>query len=157
QLTFRPISHFMGGRREWYNHPTEMWHTGLQHADKLLGDALEEAEVQGPTTESQPRSREHGGSIAVTVNNQNVFAPAVHVSVTQILERLDGLSLSPTEKDLAVQHVRELQAETQGEKRWPIIARAIEGMKALGKSVYREVAIPLLVEFLKSESGLHSP
>ena len=45
QLTIRPISYSMGGGRRWHADPNESWATGLKQADKILGEAIEEAEI----------------------------------------------------------------------------------------------------------------
>lgn len=154
QLKFRPISYFMGGRAEWYGDPRTQWQTSLRGADKILREAVEEAGVQFPAAPLESESAGHRPSVVVNVSNQNVFSPTVHVSVSQLLERLGELPLSASEREIASEHVRELDQETKGEKRWAIIARSVESLKSLGKGVYKEIAVPLLVEFLKHEAGL---
>lgn len=155
QLHIRPISYQMGGHRQWYADPGEAWSTGLKHADKILAEAIEEAEVELPlASASDSATKRPAPNIVVTVQNQNVFSPSVHVTVNQLIERLNSMGLSTAEKDVATEHLNELQAETEGQGRWPIIAKSLEAMKSVGKLVYKEVAVPLIVEFLKKEAGL---
>lgn len=156
QLRFRPINHYMGGHTEWYGDPKVSWDTSLQHADKILGEALEEAGVEFPPEQPSHSMRERAPNVVVTVQNQNIFSPNVHVSVTQLIQRLDALALSNAEKQIATEHLQDLQTEIEGQMRWPIIAKSLEAMKSIGKNVYKEIAVPLLVEFLKRESGLSS-
>src|SRR5688500_15153700 len=49
QLSIRPISYFMGGGRKWHAEPNSAWETGLAQAEKILGEAIEEAEVLSGT------------------------------------------------------------------------------------------------------------
>jgi len=154
QLTVRPISYSFGGSTEWSANPKESWEIGLRQAARILDEALEEAEIKLPDPESARAGPRTPTPLVVNISNQNVFSPEIHITISQVLQRLDGLGLSASEKALATEQVQELEAETKGEKRWPMIARSLEAIKSMGKSVYKEVAVPLLVEFLKHEAGL---
>lgn len=52
QLSIRPISYSMGGGRRWHADPNEAWPAGLKQADKILAEAIEEAEVTGASAAS---------------------------------------------------------------------------------------------------------
>lgn len=154
QVACRPISYYVGGGRQWSSDPTDAWNRGLEHVNKILGEALEEADVGLPLEVENPAPTGRGSSVVVNVHNQNVFSPSVHVTVSQLLERIGTMELTPAEKELARQSVLELETETKGEGRWPIIARSLEATKSLGKTVYKDIAVPLIVEYLKREAGL---
>jgi predicted nucleotide-binding protein len=61
QLTIRPISYSMGGGRRWHADPLQAWKTGLPQAQRLLDEAIEEAELiagsraAGVTASATPR------------------------------------------------------------------------------------------------------
>lgn len=155
QLRFRNIDYQSGGFIDWSGDAEKVWQTSLQHADKILGDALEEAELPYPAAvDSGIVDLGARGKVVVNVHNQNVVSPTLHVSVAQIVEKLAALDLTDAERALAREQIQELEAETTGQGRWPVIARSLEAMKSLGKSVYRDIAVPLIVEFLKKEAGL---
>jgi hypothetical protein len=154
QLRCRPISYHMGGGREWYADPKAEWERGLKNADKVLCEAVEEAEMVVPVAQTSSASTPRAPHVTINVHNENIFSPNVHVTVSELLDRLGELDLSVDEQALAREQLQELAAETQGQKRWPIIARVLEAMKSLGKSVYKDVAVPFLVDFLKREAGL---
>lgn len=154
QLRFRPIAYSMMAPPQWYSDPRQAWTSSLNLADKVLRDALEEAAIELPEIPTLSPPASATPSIVVNVSNQNVFSPEIHVTIAQLLDRVDSLPLSDQERSIAKEHLQELRDETEGAKRWPIIAKSLEGLKSLGKSVYKEVAIPLIVEFLKRESGL---
>ena len=128
--------------------PVATWQSGLQQADKILQEAIEEAEL-GPPAPTPAQSVANPSGLTVNVNN--VFSPVVHVTFTQLVTQLEELRLPPAEQEQALQHLRALEKETTDEQRWPVIARSLEAMKALGKGVYEKVALPLLVEYLKRQ------
>ena len=62
-----------------------------------------------------------------------------------------------TKKDMkkkAQKLAKELEAESKGKKRWSVLAKSLDALKAMGKAVYERVAIPLLLDMLKKEVGL---
>ena len=154
QIKCRPISYGSNGYQDWYADPVQAWTAGLAHAEKVLREALEEGEMAIPQEYTPAATRDPRPSVQVVVNNQNIFSPTVHVSVEQLFVQLDAMPLSPAEQAEAKELLTELDAETKGAKRWPLIARSVEALKSLGKGVYKDIVVPLLVEFLKHEAGL---
>ncbi len=57
-------------------------------------------------------------------------------------------------RSAAESHAKHLEVEIKGQQRWPILAKSIEALKMLGKPVYENVALPLVLEMLKKQSGL---
>ena len=53
-----------------------------------------------------------------------------------------------------MERAKELEAESKGKKRWSVLAKSLDALKAMGKAVYERVAIPLLLDMLKKEVGL---
>jgi hypothetical protein len=154
QLTIRPIVYGMGGAK-WYADPDKAWKSGLTHASKILREALEEASVEmPPARQPVPPERSPHPPLTVTINNQNVFSPSIHVTVSQLMEQLNRMGLTPGENAAARESLATIEEETKGAKRWPIIAQSLETLKSLGKNIYKDVAVPLIVEFLKSEMGV---
>lgn len=156
QLTFRPISYQMGGGKRWNRDPAPVWEAAFQSADKLLREALEEAEIVVPSDPLASALRRSAPAVHVVVNNNNAFSPTVHITVEQLLSRLDSAPLSQSEKAEVRDCLKEIDVEAKGAKRWQIIARSVEAIKSVGKGVYKDFAVPLIVEFLKRESGLSS-
>lgn len=138
----------------WICAPLQSWPTGLKLIEKVLDEAIEEASVDAPISPPEPSPYPPRPQLVVNVQNHNVFSPAVHVSISQLVQQLDTLGLSDAERGVAAEQLHELHAETEGQKRWPVIARLLESVKSLGKDVYKNVAVPLIVEFLKKEAGL---
>jgi hypothetical protein len=62
--------------------------------------------------------------------------------------------LAPAEIVQAKKYAQELAEEAKGQQRWPILAKSAEALKSLGKSVYENVALPLLLEMIKKQLGL---
>jgi hypothetical protein len=149
KLRIHAVVHNYRSGTHWGNDPDGTWHSGLEQADRLLGEAIEEAELGAPPVASLPSTPTKNSGIVVNVTN--VFSPSVHITFEQVLGELNNLPLSASERAIAGEYLQELEGETKGEKRWPLIARSLEGMKALGKGVYEKVALPLLVEFLKRQ------
>lgn len=50
QLHFRSVASRIGGPSQWYGKPLETWRTGLQAAEKVIGEAIAEAEELSGTT-----------------------------------------------------------------------------------------------------------
>jgi predicted nucleotide-binding protein len=88
QLTLRPISYLMGGGKRWHAEPNQAWDSGLRQAEKILGEAIEEAElVSGAgatkaTVVSAPR--QHSNKVFVVHGHDD----AAREAVARFLERL---------------------------------------------------------------------
>ena len=140
---------------EWSHQDQEGFDNDLDRARAVLTDALEEfpvlANQMSPTAASAPSPRPH-----IVVNVTNVLSQTTHIELSQILSTLDSLGLPSDELSQARTHAQELAKEAQGQQRWPILAKSLEALKAMGKSVYENVALPLLLEMLKKQTGLNS-
>lgn len=101
QLTIRPISYFMGGHRDWYAEPKQAWTTGLSQAQKILSEAIEEAELlSGNTSSTLPAtsaSRTHGNRVFIVHGHDD----AARESVARFLERLGVEAIVLHEKPTA--------------------------------------------------------
>ncbi|MGB2804401.1 MAG: hypothetical protein WBD64_05850 [Candidatus Zixiibacteriota bacterium] len=126
----------------------------LQRAEDLLSDALEELAVSpsplgGTKKEIAPRTNPQ-----IVVNVMNVLSQTTHVELHQVIASLGDLGLSTSQRELAEKHAKELACESRGEQRWPVLAKSLDALKGLGKSVYERVAVPLLLEMLKKQAGV---
>jgi hypothetical protein len=143
-----------GSGSGWSSRDQETFDNDLDSAHAILKDALEEfpilAKQVPPTTAETPSPRHH-----IVVNVTNVLSQTTHVELSQILSTLDSLGLSHDELPQAKTYAQELAAEAQGQQRWPILAKSLEVLKSMGKSVYENVALPLLLEMLKKQTGLN--
>jgi hypothetical protein len=128
---------------------------GMRQAKFILEDALEEFDVSPPKAEPvsakaplrQPQ---------IVVNVHNVLSQTNHVEISQVISNLDTLDLPPEQRSQAKAHAEELAKETLGEQRWPVLAKSLDALKSMGKSVYENVALPLVLEMLKRQTGLDS-
>lgn len=125
----------------------------MDRTDAILHDALQElptlpARANAPT--AQPAER----GPAIVVNVLNVLSQSTVVSQEQIVREIESLSLTPEAKTEAVRTAADLAAEVRGEQRWPVMAKSLDVLKKLGKGVYEKVALPLLLEVIKKQSGL---
>ncbi len=161
KIRFRATIADRAGNQSFQPDYRAVWARGLQEADVVLREALGEAELGLPVSHESPSpsiaGREQPIVINVTNAVTNSFSPTVQVTFTQIVAELDKLVLTPAEREAARSELVAIDEETRGEQRWPLIARSLETLKALGKGVYKEVAIPLVVEFLKHQAGLKPP
>jgi predicted nucleotide-binding protein len=108
QLNIRPITYAMGGGRRWYAEPNQAWSTGLPQADKILAEAIEEAEVISGGAPNQamtpPPQRAHGNKVFIVHGHDE----GARETVARFLERL--------EVDAIVLHEKPTQGRTVVEK-----------------------------------------
>ncbi len=151
QVRVKVIKH-RGSSQEWSRQDQAILENDLDCANVILKDALEEFPVLpiqvGPTETSIPSTRP-----PIIVNVTNVLSQTTHVELSQVLSNLDSLGLSPDQLSQAKTYAQELAKESQGEQRWPILAKPLEALKSMGKSVYENIALPLLLEMLKKQTG----
>lgn len=130
-------------------------------AAQLLRDAIEEASVvqttavepnPSPPPERAPVQVAPHPTINVTV--QTLMTQTTHIELSQVIVNLGKLSLSNLERERAEEAAKELSAEMGGEGRWPMLATSLDKLKSIGKGVYEHVALPLLVEYIKKQSGM---
>lgn len=89
QLTIRPISYSIRGGRAWYADPQEAWQTGLAQAEKILAEAIEEAEyvsghASSNTANSAPSPRPRGNKVFVVHGHDD----AAKEAAARYLEKL---------------------------------------------------------------------
>ncbi len=138
----------------WSHRDQEIFYNDLARARAVLTDAIEEFPVladQGASVTASASSARP----EIVVNNTNVFSQSTHVEFSQILTTLDTLGLPPDKLSEAKMHAKELAEEAQGRQRWPVLAKSLEALKAMGKSVYENVALPILLEMPKKQTGLN--
>jgi len=121
---------------------------------QLLEDALEEADVPPPRTPSQPQVLSGGSVSPIVLNVTNVLSQSTTVQIAQVLRQLEELGLSPAVVSHAKDLATDLNKEIEGEQRWPVLGKILNSLQALGKPVYENVVIPLLLEMLKKQAGL---
>lgn len=145
---------FIGGR------PTgpgprdrEIFAASMKRAEAIIAAAIEEAEIPSEKIEP-PRKQVLTPTPQLVINITNMLSQVTNVEIAQVLQNLNNLGLTPSQKEEAGRLATELDAEVKGQKRWPILARCINGLKTIGDTVYKQVAIPLLLEMLKKEMGL---
>ena len=139
----------------WSQQDQTIFENDLQLAHAILFDALEEFSVLA--TQAQPAATSTPSKQPqIVVNVTNVLSQSTHVELSQVISNLDSLGLPPDQLAEAKKHAQDLAKEAQGEQRWPILAKSLEALKSLGKAVYENVALPLLLEMLKKQTGLNS-
>lgn len=140
----------------WTRQDQEIFEKDLAKAKSLLTDSLEELPlVASPkageipaSSSSQPRQP------PIVINVQNVLSQTTKVEISQLFSDLESLGLSGEKLEEAKKSVQELAAEARGQQRWTILAKSLETLKSIGKTVYERVAIPLLLEMLKKQIGI---
>lgn len=142
------------GKVQWSSQDQHRFTNDLSLADQVLNDAIEEFEI-APTV--QGSILEGGASNvlpSIVVNVNNVLSQAVEIDINQVITSLDSLNLSPKDRIQTEKHAKALSEEVKGQQRWPILAKSLEALRAMGKSAYEQVAIPLILDMLKKQSGL---
>ncbi|OEU70924.1 MAG: hypothetical protein BA863_18330 [Desulfovibrio sp. S3730MH75] len=142
------------GKPSWSSADQEKFENDLFLAEQLLHDVLEEIDIGTPTTEASHKEKKGNSTPQIVINVTNVLSQTMEVQISQVIESLKDLELSPDQLEQAENHTKDLAAETRGRQRWPIMAKSLDKLKSLGKSVYERVAIPLLLEMLKKQTGL---
>lgn len=151
---------------DWTSEDQEAFGLDLKAAERILDDAIEEAEHLAPVAVAASEIANAGPVDAAPVREREAVSPAVHVNVynvlsqmtvastAQIVASLHELNLSPSERAAAERLVEDFEGEAQGKQRWSKLGKTIDRLKQLGTSVYEKVAVPLLLEYLKRQLGI---
>ena len=127
------------------------YRNGLQRAQSILQDALEELPVLPSETATEERGRA-GRAPQIVVNVHNTLSQVTVASFSQIMEAVD--TLPPAQVEEAKTAAEEFELEAAGQQRWPVLAQAVDKLQKLGTEAYKRVAIPLVLEYLKKQAGL---
>lgn len=88
QLKIRPINYFMGGERRWHADPIEARNTGFPQAQRVLDEAIEEAELIAGTraaaVATSSTERAHSNRVFVVHGHDD----AAKEAVARFLEKL---------------------------------------------------------------------
>jgi len=137
----------------WSREDQERFYGDLHLAEQILADALEELNITPKMEEKLPTDTKNTQTIVINVHN--ILSQTTSVQLSQIISNLNNLELSDKDRILVEKHATELSDEAHGEQRWPVLAKSLDALKSFGKSVYEQVAIPLLLEMLKKQTGLN--
>jgi hypothetical protein len=142
--------------RDWSPRDQQLFTEDLHKARRILQDALEELEVALPELPGSDLTApiRVGSVTPITIKVHNVLAESSHFYFSDLIANLDALGLSQMDRSAAESHARQLEVEIKGQQRWPVLAKSIEALKMLGKPVYENVALPLVLEMLKTQAGL---
>ncbi len=154
RLGFWQLRVVRSNERVWDDRDQTRFDADMLSAEEIIRDALEEVHVAPSQSPSQPAATPGRPPTEITVNVTNVLSQSTTIQLTQVLAELDELDLSREERDQATKLTQELAAEARNQRRWPVLARPLEQLRAMGKTVYERVAIPLLLEMLKKQAGL---
>jgi len=137
----------------WTREDQKNFERDMERAKGIITDALEEAGFV-PETQKQGKVATPYATHQVVVNIVNTLSQTTNVTVSQILQNLNQLGLTVEQEKEARRLIEELDSEVKGEKKWSVIGKSLEGLKSLGKSVYQNVGLPLLLEIIKKELGI---
>jgi hypothetical protein len=152
-LRFSEVRFTMGKPTGPTQRDREIFEVGMRRAEGIIAAAIEEAEI--PAERIEPIKEEVPRPIPqLVVNITNTLSQVTNMEIAQVLQNLNNLGLTPSQKQEAEHLAKELDLEVKGQRRWPILAKYIEGLKTIGDTVYKQVAIPLLLEMVKKEMGL---
>jgi hypothetical protein len=143
------------GGPQWTSGDQRKFDESALIAEQIIKDALEELQVYSTP---RPATGQNMGPVKqmtpIIVNVTAVLSQSIEVHVSQLLQGLKDLHMPDGDRALAETEAKALHDETRGQQRWPVLAKSLETLKSLGKPVYERVAIPLLLEMLKKQTGL---
>ncbi len=137
-----------------------MFERDLKAAERILDDAIEEAEHLAPPAprkrveDLQPPQAVTEPNSGVQVHVYNVLSQMTTVTTNQVLSALQDLELAGSDRAKAEKLVVEFQREAEGAQRWAKLGTIADRLRRLGGSLYEKVAVPLLLEFLKRQVGV---
>lgn len=155
-LSFWEMRADIGYGLNWTRQDQQTFEKDLAKAKSLLTDSLEELPlVASPKAGGIPASSiSQRQQPPIIINVQNVLSQTTKVEISQLFSDLESLGLSGEKLEEAKKSVQELAAEAKGQQRWTVLAKSLEALKSIGKTVYERVAIPLLLEMLKKQIGI---
>ncbi len=139
------------GPPTWSARDQHKFEESLYIAEQMLSDAIEELQVVPVSYEPPEPKTPKERSPSIVINVHNILSQSTDVQVSQIISNLNNLGLSKEQQQEAEKLAKELDAEAKGQQRWPVLAKSLEALKSLGKAVYEQIAIPLLLEMLKKQ------
>lgn len=138
---------------QWSAEDQALFNDDLTQAAHILGEALEELPSLAPPKPAVANNVTSGAP-TIVVSVHNVLSQVTTVTQEQVFAEIEAIPLDAVARATALRTAGELAAELRGEQRWPVMAKALETLKGLGKGVYEKVALPLLLELVKRQSGL---
>lgn len=147
------------GRRKWDSHDKEAYAKGLTRAETLLSDAIEEVGVAPEAfpetgTDEGGHPSEASPTVKLVVQQNQSVQQIQTLSFDQIIGSIDELGIPEGEAEEARELAEDFRAEAEGEGRWSRLGEILEGLKGLGQTVWKRVAVPLLLEWIKHETGM---
>lgn len=137
---------------EWDEEDQEQYERDLEQAGQIIADALEEYEHAPPTP--QPVARAVPPSIQIIV--QTSLAQITTISLAQVIDSIGQLGLTSGDQEQARKLAQQFEAEAKTQEPWSVLGKTVDGFKKLGKDAYEKIAIPLILAYLKQQTGLGS-
>jgi hypothetical protein len=143
------------GAPEWDRDDQEAWVDDWSKVPAFLGDVIEELETAAPPAPvpAMPAPT-RPPALTIVVNNNNILQSTTAVSVTQVLDIVNSLQLSETQREEVRDLVKEFDDGAKANKPMSVLGKCIDGIKAYGPTVFKDVAAPLLLGWMKQHAGI---
>ncbi len=138
---------------EWDEADQEQYEKDLEQARQIIADALEEYENAPPAAPALPPV-EKPAQPTIQINVHTTLAQVTTISLAQVIGSIDQLGLSQEQQEEAHKLAQQFEAQAKAQKPWSVLGKTIEGFKKLGKDAYEKIAIPLILAYLKQQTGV---
>ena len=132
-------------------HDEEAWRRDLQLARSIIEEALADHELglhsEPVVATAAPPQRMRTPPFVVNINN--VLSNVQTVTLEQIFASPEVQHLPPAQQKEAREAAEAMEGEMRGQKRWDEISKWVGRLWSLGEPVFKRVAVPLLLEYLK--------
>ncbi len=144
-----------GGRLQWDSHDQQAWDRDWPAATALLDDVIEELQtIAAPAPVPATPVPIKPPALTIVLNNNNILQSTTTIGVTQVLDIVDSLQLSESQRDEVRTLVKEFDEGAKANKPMSVLGKCIDGIKVYGPTVFKEVAAPLLLGWMKQHAGI---
>lgn len=158
-LNFRVPGLVLGdpSANQWTRRDEENYQEDLTRAQSIIEEAIEEAVMARPTPNSPRQQREPDPKLQmppIVVQQIQSVSQMQEVSLSQVIGSIDDLGIEEEEREETKRLAEEFRREAEGKRRWDSLGSILEKMRGLGETVWKQVAVPLIVEMARREAGL---
>jgi hypothetical protein len=128
----------------WSEEDQVQFEKDLDSAKLILNDALDNWNNDARVNSRKMQTENNKSDINIVINN----ILAANISVTHIKDSARKLNLNDEDREKVKKLIIEFEKESNIEGNWIKLGRIIEKLKNISRTAYREIAVPLIIEYI---------
>lgn len=132
---------------EWSANDKYIFQQDVNRAKDILDDALNQWDFREHKTKGEIGEAVHSKTLIIN----NILMQIDNINIAEIKASIGSIGLSAEAEKKSRALIDEFEKEARGGRDWKKMGEIIEKLKRISRLVYREIVVPLIIDYIKKE------